>query len=190
MDGINYVFNIKYELTMKKKTALILVIISIFSLLSYLSYSIITKTKQKSEIAKKLQTIPDFELKTLDNVSFSNANLKQNTFTIFIYFNSECDFCQHEAENISQNLNKFKTVQFVFVSTEDIEIIKQFSKKYSLNNKSNITFLYDSNFLFTSQFNANSIPYILIYDKKNNLIKKHKGQLNTNGILRALNQND
>jgi peroxiredoxin len=175
---------------MKKKKIGIIIIISIIGLLGYLGYNIITKAKEKNDTAKKIQTIPNFELKTLENVSFSNANLKQNIPTIFIYFNTECDYCHHEAKSISQSLNKFKDVQFIFVSTENIEIIKQFSEKYNLNNHNKTTFLYDSNYSFSSKFNANSIPYILIYNKKQELIKKHNGQLNANGILRVLKQND
>ena len=175
---------------MKKKKILILVIIALSSLLSYLVYNVIAKSKEKNDITKQLKIIPKFELKTLDNIPFTNSNLQPDTSTIFIYFNSECDFCQHEAESISQNLNKFKNVQFIFVSTETISSIKQFSEEYKLNNQTNITFLYDSGDNFTSRFNAQTIPYILIYGKNKELIKKHNGQLNANGILRVLNQNE
>ncbi|QMU64189.1 MAG: redoxin domain-containing protein [Flavobacteriaceae bacterium] len=175
---------------MNKRKILFAVILVVVSLLSYLGYNIVTKSKEKNEIAKQLQTIPNFDFKTLDSISFTKKNLKTNITTIFIYFNSECDFCHHEAQSISKNINKFKNVQFVFVSNEPIDTIKQFSEEYKLNNQPNITFLYDNAFHFTNQFNAQSIPYILIYNKNNELIKKHNGQLNANGILRVLNQND
>ncbi|TDQ27505.1 peroxiredoxin family protein [Tenacibaculum caenipelagi] len=175
---------------MDKKKVLFIVIFGIVSILFYFSYSVITKSKEKDEIAKQIQTIPKFKLQTLDNNSFTNSKIKPSLPTIFIYFNSDCDFCHHEAKNISQNLNKFKDVQFIFVSSERIKVIKQFSEKYNLNNKSNITFLYDSDYLFSRQFNANSIPYILIYNKNKELIKKQNGQLNAKGILKVLNQND
>jgi peroxiredoxin len=175
---------------MNKKKILIIIIITIISLLSFLGYNITIKAKEKNKISKQLQTIPKFELKTLYNISFSNADLKQNTSTIFIYFNSDCDFCHHEAESISQNLEKFKNVQFIFVSFEETEAIKKFAELYKLNNQENIVFLEDKKGDFSIQFNANSIPYILIYNQKNELVKKHKGQLNANGILRALYQND
>ena len=175
---------------MKKKKVIIAIFVGIIYLLSYLGYNIITKAKEKNEIAKQLQTIPKFKLKTLDNLSFSNANLKQNTSTIFIYFNSECEYCQHEAESISNNLNKFKNVQFIFVSFEQTEAIKKFAKLYKLDSQENIIFLEDKKGEFSTIFNANSIPYILIYNQNNKLIKKHNGQLNANGILRVLNKYD
>ena len=175
---------------MRKKIILFIVLICVFSLLSYLGYNVISKAKEKNQIAKQLEIIPEFEFFTLEQQPFTKANLKPSTNSIFIYFNSECDFCQHEAQSISDNLDSFKNVQFIFVSTEPIAIIKQFSEQYNLNNKQNITFLYDNFSTFSSQFDANSIPYLLIYDQNQKLIKKYKGQLNANGILRALQQND
>jgi peroxiredoxin len=175
---------------MLKKSILFIVILSVLSILFYLGYNILTKTKEKNAIAEQLQTIPEFELLTLDQQPFTKANLKPNLNTIFIYFNSDCDFCHYEAQNISDNLDSFKNVQFVFVCTESIEVIQNFSKQYNFYNQQNITFLYDNNSLFSSQFDATSIPYVLIYDKNQELIKKHKGQLNVKGILRALQQNE
>lgn len=175
---------------MRKKIILFIVVISVLGLLAYLGFNVISKAKEKNKIAKQLEKIPEFEFLTLKQKPFTKINLKQNINTIFIYFNSECDFCQHEAQSISDNLDSFKNVQFIFVSTEPIEIIKQFSEQYKLNNQQNITFLYDNLNTFYSRFDANSIPYLLIYNKKQKLIKKHKGQLNAKGILRALQEND
>jgi len=171
---------------MHKKTILFIVLICVFGLLSYLGFNVISKAKEKKQIAKQLEIIPEFEFLTLEQKPFTKAKIKPNTNTIFIYFNSECDFCQHEAQSISDNLDSFKNVQFIFVSTEPIETIQQFAEQNNLNNKQNITFLYDIINTFSSQFDAHSIPYLLIYDQNQKLIKKHTGQLNANGILRAL----
>ena len=175
---------------MKKKSILFIVSIAVLGILSYLGYNVVTKVKEKNAIAEQLQTIPEFEFFTLEQQPFTKAELQPNLNTIFIYFKSDCDFCQYEAQNISDNFNSFKNEQIIFVSTEPITSIQQFSEKHKLNNRQNITFLYDNSSLFYSEFDATSIPYILIYDKNQELIKKHKGQLNVKGILRALQQNE
>lgn len=172
---------------MSKKNLLLVILIGVVGLLSYLSYKVISKTIEKNTITEQLKLIPEFEFTTLGNKKLSNSNLKTDITTIFIYFNSECDFCQHEAKSISENLDNFKNVQFLFVSTEPIEIIKQFAETYNLNNQPIITFLHDNTDTFANRFDATSIPYLLIYDKNQQLIKKHKGQLNAKGILRLLN---
>ncbi|WP_318308364.1 peroxiredoxin family protein [Flagellimonas crocea] len=171
---------------MRKKYILFFVIMSVFGLLSYFIYGIVVKVGEKNTIAQQLKTVPVFELLTVNQKVFTNRNLKPNLYTVFLYFNSECEFCQHEAQSISENLNQFKDVQILFVSTESLGAVQQFSEHYNLHNKQNITFLQDKDGLFNTLFDATTIPYILIYDKNQKLIKKHKGQLNANGILRAL----
>lgn len=175
---------------MSKKTTLFLVLAGILALLSYLSYNVISKVKEKDRIAKRINKIPEFQFLSLNQQIFSNLDLKNGLITIFIYFNSECDLCQHEAQNISANLEEFKNVQFIFVSTEPITTIQQFSKKNNLSNNQNVMFLHDKSNTFSSLFDATSFPYILIYDQKQHLIKKHRGQLNAIGINRVLQQND
>lgn len=173
-----------------KKAIKVIVIACVLGIVSFLSYKVAIGTQEKNEIAKHLETIPKFEFLTLKQQPFTKASLKLCQNTIFIYFNTECDFCQHEAQSISDNLESFKEVQFMFVSTEPINTIRQFSEQYNLNNKQNITFLYDNLNTFSSRFGAASIPFILIYDNEQKLIKKHKGQLNAKGILRALQYNE
>lgn len=172
---------------MSKKGIVTLIISFVAGVMVFLSYSIVSKTAQKKEVALKIATIPEFTFKTIQEETFTNDSLKEGLFTIFIYFNSTCDFCQHEAQSVSENLESFKDTQILFVSNEPIDLIKDFSKTYQLDNKNQITFLHDSLDVFSAQFDANSIPYILIYNTKSKLIKTHKGQLNASGILKYLN---
>ena len=169
-----------------KKNLKIVIPIIVLALLGYMGYSIVGKMKQKNEIAKTLQTIPEFSFKTLNNQDFTNTNLLPNTPAIFVYFNSECDFCQHEAQSISENIEEFKDAQLLFVSTEQTETITEFAKTYNLHNQPNITFLNDSTHTFSTRFDASSIPYLLIYNKNKELVKKHKGQLKAETILKHI----
>ncbi len=175
---------------MDKKSILSGTIICLIVIVLYLGFSIITKIKEKNAVEKSLVTIPKFELLSLNNKLYSNLSITPSYPVIFIFFNSECDFCQHEAQSISENLNKFKEIQIIFISEEPIKKIKQFSNKYNLNHQPKIHFLYDRLGNFSNRFNIRSIPYILIYNKNQMLIKKHNGLLSTNGILRVLQQND
>ena len=164
------------------------IIAIVLFVLGYLGYKVGNKMQQKKDVAERLETIPSFGFQALDGSVFTKSNLKVNSPTVLIYFNSSCDLCQYEAQSISDNLRQFKNVQFVFVSTEPISIIQEFAEQYQLNNQQNITFLHDNLSIFSSQLGTNSIPYLLIYDKDQKLIKKHKGQLNAKGILRILNK--
>ena len=171
-----------------RKIIKLIVLTILLSVFSFLVINIISKSKEKNSLIKRLQTIPEFQLSKLDNTKFSNSNLELNKATVFIYFNSECEFCQYEAEEIYNNLDSLTKAQFLFVSKEDKEIIKQFSENYNLHNQSNITFLHDTESIFSSEFDAKTTPYILIYNKEKKVIQKYNGQLSANEILKALNK--
>jgi peroxiredoxin len=161
-------------------------LIFVLGLLGFFGFKIGSKIGEKKKVAEVLETLPDFSFQTLDGVEFTNNSLIRNQYSVLIYFNSECNFCQHEAQSISDNLEKFKDVEFLFVSTESSGTIQQFSQQYNLDNKKTITFLHDYLDTFSSRFDATSIPYLLIYNKEGQLIKRHKGQLNAGGILKAI----
>lgn len=171
---------------MSKKIILIFVLLAISSLLLFLGYNIVTKTKKIKEIVTNTQTLPDFELLTLDNKKFTQSDVDENQPIVFVYFNSECDYCEYEAESIYNNLDALQKIQFLFVSTEPLEIIREFSKIHKLNNQPKITFLHDSTDILYHRFGASSFPYLLIYDGSQNLVLRHKGLLNVESILESL----
>ncbi len=143
-----------------------------------LSIQVVMKINQKNQVSAILQIMPKFLFKTLENKDFSNDNLNKNLNTVFIYFNTECEYCKDEAKLLSNKKTSIKNIEFIFVSSEAIQSIKQFASFYNLDSSLSITFLQDSQDVFYEKFNASSIPYILIYNKKRELLKAHKGQLN------------
>ncbi|MBC3757256.1 redoxin domain-containing protein [Hyunsoonleella sp. SJ7] len=172
-----------------KKIFKFVIPILILVVLFFLGYSVIGKIQYKTEVESLLQTIPEFQFATLEGMDFSNSNLKQNLPTVFIYFNTECGYCQHEAQNIGSNIPQFKNAQLIFVSTETTEAIAQFAKTYQLHNTPNITFLHDTAYHFSNRFDATCVPYVLIYNAKQELVKKHKGQLKAETILKLIEDN-
>ncbi len=172
---------------MKTKIKVTLTVVAI-TLLFSLSYKVIITIQEKSNMVNDINTMPKFSFITIDNSIFSNNNLKSTSSTVFIYFSSECDFCQYEAQSIKNSIEDFKNVQLIFVSSEPVNKIRQFVDQHELNNYQNIIFLHDHLSVFSNQFKARSIPYVLVYNENQRLIKAHKGQLNAKGILKFLNK--
>lgn len=166
-----------------KKLILATILISV---IGFIAYKITSTLQQKKEVAKRIQTLPNFSFKTIKGLNFTEKQLK-NKPTIFIYFNSDCDYCKSEATKIKERLNEFKNTQLVFVSFEQTEGIVQFTKTYGLNNQENVIFLEDTKGEFSKIFDANTIPYILVYDTNKKLLKKFKGATKVSNILEVLN---
>ena len=166
-----------------KKTLKIVIPILVISLLVFMGYKVVSKINHKKQVAENIKKMPTFSYITLENKVFTQENLVQNTPTLFIYFNSECDFCNHEAEMVQQNTTQLKDIQVVFISYEPIEKIKQFATKFKLLNHANISFLSDSKITFATTFDVKSMPCLVLYDKDNNLIEKIKGQVKIKTVL-------
>lgn len=169
-----------------KKTFKILTLLLIISVTGLMTYKVITKINNKKEIAANIKKIPNFSYKNLNNESFTRSNLTPNKAVLFIYFNSDCDFCNHEAEMIQQNIDKLNTIQMVFVSFESDAKIVAFANTYNLLGYDNIHFLSDTTNSFATTFDVNSLPCLVLYNKEHLLIEKIKGQVKIETILAKL----
>jgi peroxiredoxin len=155
-------------------------------LFGFLIFQITSKIKHKTEVAENIKIIPPFNFQNVNGGSFTNENLIKNTPTLFIYFNSECEFCNEEAEMVKENIEKFKNFQLIFISIEKPELIKSFAVKHKLNEYDKINFLSDTQVSFASTFDVKSLPCLVLYDKDQNLIEKIKGQIKPEVLIQKL----
>lgn len=155
-------------------------------ILGYFGYQIITKIKHKSKVAEHIKTIPSFSFENTKGGNYSKETLKVGIPTLFIYFNTECEFCNEETQMIQDNIEKFNNIQLVFISFEKKEVIKAFAKKYKLDTYDNINFLCDSKINFAATFDVKSLPCLVLYDKDQKIIEKIKGQTKIEVLLRKL----
>lgn len=169
-----------------KKALIIFILIFFISILGYVGYGIVVKINHKNEIAENIKNIPSFNYETIEGFNFTNNDLKKSP-SIFIYFNSECDFCNEEAKMIKENIDKFKNTQILFVSFEEKEKIKQFATQHKLLDYDNVSFLCDSKATFATTFDVKSLPCLVLYDENNILIDKIKGQIKADVLLKKMN---
>lgn len=166
-----------------KKQIIKVVLVIFLGLLGFIGYKVITKINHKKQVAEHIKTIPDFSYQTLDGNAFTHKNLKPNTPVLFVYFNSECDFCQHEAQMIQENIKKLQSFQIIFISFEPQDNIVKFATKYKLTTYDNVTFLVDRKATFATTFDVNSLPCLVLYNAQHQLIEKIKGQVKIEKIL-------
>ncbi|KAF2331018.1 TlpA family protein disulfide reductase [Flavobacterium ginsenosidimutans] len=166
------------------KSIFILLFVSTFL---FLGYQILSKINYKKEVQQNIKTIPKFSYQNIKGGIFTNENLKTETPAIFVYFNTECEYCKEEAQMIHQNIKKFVSVQIIFISSEKNQQIKNFAQNHQLTNYDNVHFLCDSKVTFANTFDVNSIPSIILYDKNHQLIEKIKGQTKPEILIKKLN---
>jgi peroxiredoxin len=158
-----------------KKYLKIIIPLVVIILLSFMGYQVISKINHKNEVAENIKTIPVFSYENIKEGVFTNENLKKIP-TLFIYFNSECEYCIEEAQMIQKNIEKLKGIQLVFISFEKPALIKAFAAKHQLTTYDNVHFLSDTKVTFATTFDVKSLPCLVLYDKNQKLIEKIKGQ--------------
>jgi thiol-disulfide isomerase/thioredoxin len=162
-------------------------------LLSSLAFliSLITVKAQDSTLAPyiKFPTYPPVKLLLPDSTSFySKDNLPKKKRVMLVLFNPDCEHCQHEAEILNQNIDKFKDIHIVMATTAPLYLVKKFMEKYNLGGYKNIVFVQDTHYFLLSFYNLHNLPFHAFYDKKGKLISVFEGSMTLEKIFTELNK--
>lgn len=132
------------------------------------------KKKQKTEA---LKNVPVFSLTTINGSSFTQHNLADDKTKVIVYFSPGCHFCQAEAEELSKNHQDYQNIQWIWVASESLNEIKEFAVQYNLDKQSNIVWCHDEMAKLYQKSGMSSVPYFMVYDKDNHLIKRNSGAI-------------
>ncbi len=162
----------------------IAIIVVVLSLVGYLIFRITQTTQKKAIVAETIKKLPNFSFKDLSNKDFTEKDLNSAyTSTLVIYFNTTCDHCQYEAQEIYKNKEKFSKTQILLISDEPTKDLQAFQTQYKLSELPNLSVLEDKNKVFGKAFGITSIPIIFIYDADKNLKKHLQGGVKIGKIL-------
>lgn len=171
-----------------KKFLKILAIITSIILIGIILYLLFNFKKKKQKI-DMLKNIPTFSIKDTNGNIITNNNLDNTRVKTFVYFSPSCHFCQAEAEELSENYNISRNVQWIWIASEPLDEIKKFAQKYKLDNNRNIHWCHDEKAAFYQQLPMNSVPYFLVYDKNNHLIKRSSGAIKLEKLINTEDEN-
>jgi thiol-disulfide isomerase/thioredoxin len=164
-----------------KKKLQVLVFCIVAGIVIFLLYQI----KEKEKIKEKIQTLPNFSFLRLDSTPFQTEILTKR-HTVIIYFNSTCEHCHYEAQEIIKYISKLSNVNLVFISEENMQVISTFAEKYELVKYQNVNVLQAPNFSFAKYFGNTPLPSIFIYNGDKQLVKTFKGETQIQAIIKYL----
>jgi len=165
------------------KWILIVIVVCAIAWMANASFKKVQAAKSAKE---KLNTLPAFSLATLDSLSIESSSFGDSP-VVLIYFNSECDHCQYEAQDIKNNIAGFSKATIVFMSSEPLVKIKAFAGTSGLRDHKNVLFTkITSNDAFTA-FGSLAVPHVFIYGPDKKLRKEFKGETKAEAILKYLN---
>ncbi len=119
------------------------------------------------------QNLPDFEFFRLNKTPFTNNDLPKEKMLFFVFFDSDCDHCQHAVKNIDQQYVSFKKAAVYLISTDDKDKINRFinTSGQHLKNQTNVVLLQDNLNQFVAKFKPLKYPSMFLYSAKKKLIQ-------------------
>lgn len=133
---------------------------------------------------KRFPTPPPFKLLSTDSSTIlTDKDIKKNKDVLIMVFSPDCDHCQHHAEEMVNNRDKFKGIQIVMGSMMSISKIKEFYNTYHLDKLDNLIIGQDREFILGSYYKMKSLPFLAFYDNKEILIDVFEGALPIDKIL-------
>lgn len=119
------------------------------------------------------EIVPEFNFYKPDKTVFTNKDLTTGKYLFFIFFDSECDHCQHAMQYLNQHYDEFKKAAIYLISLDSWEKINAFMNTYGgkLKGKVNVTVLQDQKYEFINKFKPRKYPSMFLYSKEKKLIE-------------------
>lgn len=117
--------------------------------------------------------------KTIDAKTLTGKN-------VLILFQPDCDHCQHEAEDIREQLASFTGYTLYFVSSAPMAEIQKFAADYKLTGNSNVVFGWTATENVLNNFGPIQAPSVYIYTDQGKLVQQFNGQTDVSVILKYL----
>jgi thioredoxin-related protein len=135
--------------------------------------------------------LPPFSLLEVDSIHYvTNGSLKKNHKVLIMFFSPECDHCKHQMRDILAEINKFKDIEIVMATFQPFDEMKSFYNYYRIQDHPNILMGRDEKYMFPPYYRMQSLPFLALYDKKGQFIKRFEGNQKADSILLAFQAKD
>jgi peroxiredoxin len=128
--------------------------------------------------------LPDMPLVRSDGTQFTARSLSGKVMLVF--FLPDCDHCQREARQISNNLSYFKNYSLYFVSTAPLPEQERFAREYNLTGQPNVSFAQASPEDLYKHFGVFPTPTVYLYREGGQLVKIFRDETPVEQIIAAL----
>lgn len=140
----------------------------------------------KSEQATKLQQRPNLSVVRFISNSKNTPTMIDGKPTLIVLFNSECEHCQYEAEQLQKRHREFAQASVYLLTNETHARAQAFARHYGLDSLAMMhvgTLTREESY---SAFGPTSVPHLFIYGADGQLRKEYKGETKIEALLKHL----
>lgn len=138
---------------------------------------------------KPAEKIPAFTFFRQDSTAFTNQDLTIDKLHYFVFFDADCDHCQHTVSDINKHSNDFEKASLYLITLDKNNKIDPFMIKYAseLKGKSNVTILQDTLQEFIVKFKPKKYPAMFLYSPQSDLILYSDNEKEVPKFLKQIN---
>jgi thiol-disulfide isomerase/thioredoxin len=130
--------------------------------------------------------LPAFTVLKTDSLYTNDRVIPKDKPVIIVYFSPECGHCQLTAQEFSEKMKNMREFYFVWVSYYPLPEIKEFAKKFNLQQFRNIIIGRDPNYTIPSFFRIKFTPFMAVYDKNHHLLETYEKGTDADTLIRLL----
>lgn len=134
------------------------------------------KTPEKT--GKEGAALPAFNILLTDSITVLNtSNISAGKPVALFYFSPYCPYCRAQTQEIVEEMDDLKDIQFYFVTSYPLSTLRGFKEQYKLGKFPNITIGVDKDRFIGKYFELTGIPYVAIYSKNKKLNNAFQGKI-------------
>ena len=117
-------------------------------------------------------TIPEFNFEKQNGSTFSKKDIASGHLSFFVFFDTECDHCQHAIEYLSAHQEELSSAKLYLVTMDSREKAMAFLDKHGsqLKKIKNTVLLFDTKNHFITRFAPRKYPSLMLYSKSGRLM--------------------
>lgn len=132
--------------------------------------------------------LPPFNILLQDSSTvFNTYNVEEGKPTILFFFSPDCDHCQMITDSLVKYMPEMKKADFYMFTFMPLSMLRPFAEQHGLNSLKNVTVGKDYDFFFPMYYKAETVPWLVVYDRKKRLVKAWNGGVKMPELIRMLN---
>lgn len=138
---------------------------------------------------QRYPTLPAFNIVLQDSSAvFNTYNIAEGRPTVLFFFSPDCDHCQMTTDSLMKHMDEMKMADFYMFTFMPLSMLRSFAEKNHLADYKNITVGKDQAYFFPLYYKAETVPYLVLYDKHKKLVKLWNGSVKMPELLSELNK--
>jgi hypothetical protein len=135
-----------------------------------------------------IKNLPHLRMIALDSSTrFLPEDVPPGSPVIIIYFDPDCEHCQRETIDLIQHRSEIEPAKVYMVANNAThDSLQRFYRQNRLEQSSNILIGEDYNYSFFKVFKPSTVPYIIIYNSNQQLVKIYEGEADIHSIIASI----